>query len=216
VTVLKGAGFTAGTDFAAPADAVVVPGPMTSIYAQAPQVADRLQTWLQGQPWCGFVLRRHDAAGPGALSMREIGIEHARAPDLAFTFAGTDGDDASGAAGTYAFDGDLPPGAGMHGGLHRRELSNVLIAGGTAFATRLRSDVPAGLIDVAPTIAALLGLAPHGFDGRVLTESLAEGRGAKNIATQTLSVATPRGTRHLLLRRVGDYRYLAGDCANFE
>jgi arylsulfatase A-like enzyme len=48
-----------------------------------------------------------------------------------------------------------------------------LVAAGPDFRSALRSSVPTGNVDVAPTILHLLGLNPPGkLDGRVLAEAL--------------------------------------------
>ena len=55
-------------------------------------------------------------------------------------------------------------------------MSPVLMLGGAMLKRGFRSNWPAGLVDIAPTILALLGV-PGGeaMDGRVLTEVLADG-----------------------------------------
>jgi hypothetical protein len=213
--LLRSAGFDAGHDH--DTDIWVVPGPMTSVYTKTEKRADEVELWLHKQPWCGLVFRRPGQAGSRVLSMDLVGIDHARSADLVFTFGGSDRSDHAGAVGVYAFDGDLPARAGMHGGLHRRELSNVLIARGSAFASGLQSDVPAGLIDIAPTIVDLLGLGLDQFDGRVLGEGLADPRPALPVTTEILTAAAgPRGAG-LRIRRVGGrHFYLAGDLASYE
>ena len=58
----------------------------------------------------------------------------------------------------------------------RGDLRNTLILAGPDVRSGTRSDVPAGLIDVAPTVLAVLGLpVPATMDGRVLTEVLRPG-----------------------------------------
>jgi arylsulfatase A-like enzyme len=44
---------------------------------------------------------------------------------------------------------------------------------------------PAGNVDVAPTILALLGLEPDGCDGRVLHEALSGGPDAEQVPVET-------------------------------
>src|SRR5262249_60208932 len=78
------------------------------------------------------------------------------------------------------------------GGRPRRELSNVLIGGGSAFRGGLVSELPAGLIDVAPTIAHLLGLPGDGFDGRVLREALADSAATEESVLETAATAARR------------------------
>jgi hypothetical protein len=211
IQAMRGAGIGAATRITADAEAGVLPGAMTSVYAREPVVADRIERWLAEQPWCGLILRRGDTVSASAMPMRLVGAEHARAPELAFTFAGSDAADGHGVAGSYVFDGELPIGAGNHGGLHHRELANVLIAGGSAFGAAGASELPAGLLDVAPTIAWLLGLPGQGFDGRVLTEALRRPTTPGDAATDTIETVLRGRPRRFRLQRVGGHPYLGGD-----
>src|SRR5258708_3774072 len=150
IQAMRESGVMGGPRIGPGIEAGVLPGSMTSIYAQTPQASLAIESWLRDQAWCGFILKRGESPGPGALAMHLVGTEHARAPDLAFTFAGTDDEDSLGIAGCTVFDADLPGGAGMHVGLTRRELSNVLIAGGGAFQQGVRLELPAGAVGRAP------------------------------------------------------------------
>jgi phosphonoacetate hydrolase len=122
---------------------------------------DRVIAWLQEHPAVGHLFTQDvngiDGAGPGTLSLRLVGLDHARAPDIAFTLRSGAEPDHYGLPGRGLFMGGVPVGGGMHGGLNRRELSNLLVLGGPGVvAGELRA--PAGLIDVAPTVLAALGL----------------------------------------------------------
>jgi hypothetical protein len=79
---------------------------------------------------------------------------------------------AAGLPGTILYDGALERGAGIHGGLSRAELRTLLLFGGS----RIRpgsSEVPAGIVDIAPTVLALLGLPGAAtMDGRILSEAI--------------------------------------------
>ncbi|MCU0984223.1 MAG: alkaline phosphatase family protein [Acetobacteraceae bacterium] len=134
-----------------------------------------LCAWLQAQPWVGLVLARDgDAHGlSGTVPLAVLGALHARSPDLAFTFAGSDAPDQFGLPGQgFIVAADVPEGGGMHGGLHRREMAAVLaMAGGPVPAGRV-SDIPCDLTDIAPTVLALLGLRAEGMDGAPLAEAL--------------------------------------------
>jgi arylsulfatase A-like enzyme len=208
VAAMQAAGLPAGT--AMDSDAVVLPGTSTMVYVRRNGVVDRIADWLRDQPWCGLVFVRANWRSD-ALDLREIGVDHPRAGELVFTFAGSDDPDRHGNPGRYPFDGELPVGAGTHGGLHRRELSNVLIAGGDAFRAGVVSELPAGLIDVAPTIAHLLGLPGDGFDGRVLREAFADSPPSEAHALAPATTATRRLDRW----QVGRHIYLAGDATPY-
>ncbi|MBA4270229.1 MAG: hypothetical protein C0447_12530, partial [Methylobacterium sp.] len=57
--------------------------------------------------------------------------------------------------------GDVPLGGGMHGGINPHELNTVLIlARGDGEESGAISQEPAGIIDIAPTVLGLLGVAP--------------------------------------------------------
>jgi arylsulfatase A-like enzyme len=54
--------------------------------------------------------------------------------------------------------GGVPRNGGMHGGLNSHEMATVLLVGGPGVLPGARIEAPAGLIDVAPTVLAALGL----------------------------------------------------------
>lgn len=167
-----------------------------------------LCAWLQAQPWVGLVLAA-DAAQhglAGTIPLAALGALHARSPDLAFTFAGTDAPDQFGLPGrTYIEAADVPAGGGMHGGLHRRELSATLaMMGGPVPAGRV-SEVPSDLTDIAPTVLALLGLAQEGMDGVALAEAFGGDGGP------TRRITLPgHGATHLAMDEARGRTYPAG------
>jgi phosphonoacetate hydrolase len=124
---------------------------------------DRVVAWLQEHPAVGHLFSRDvngvDGAAPGSLSLRLVGLDHARAPDIAFTLRSGSETDHYGLPGRGLFMGGVPMNGGMHGGLNPHELSTVLILGGPGVLPGARIEAPAGLIDVAPTLLAALGLA---------------------------------------------------------
>jgi arylsulfatase A-like enzyme len=137
---------------------------------------DRVVAWLQEQPCIGHLFTRDvngvDGASPGTLSLRLVGLDHARAPDIAFTLRSDTGADHHGLAGRGLFMGGVPVGGGMHGGLNPHELATVLILGGPGVRAGA-IDSPAGLIDVAPTVLVALGLpVPPTMTGHPLSAAL--------------------------------------------
>ena len=138
-----------------------------------PRAAERapgVVRWLLEQPWVGAVLARDGgpAAGlPGTLplslawggrvgpgppicgSARLVGRPDSRNPRLHRRGAVQEGRRA-------------PPAAGLAGATHGSaspyDMRNSLFAWGPRFKRGLRSDVPAGVVDVAPTVRHLLGL----------------------------------------------------------
>ena len=60
----------------------------------------------------------------------------------------------------------------MHGSFGRRDVHNTLVASGPDFKAGYSDHLPTGNVDVAPTVAYLLGLDLPGAAGRVLHEAL--------------------------------------------
>lgn len=136
------------------------------------RVADIAQ-WLQGQDWCGPVFT-HDGAA-GTLRLAELFVDHPRAPDIFLALASTDDENAWGRKGRSLHASRYPAGGGCHGGLSAHEMHNVLALSGSRFRQGLAPDVPAGNVDILPTLLHVLGPgAPEGIDGRVLREALRE------------------------------------------
>ena len=97
-----------------------------------------------------------------------------RAPDVYFMMRTFDDANSHGFPGGTYFDAKYNEGGAVHGGLHEMEINNVMAAGGSAFRSSTRTELPAGIIDIAPTILHLLGCErPDSMTGRVLIEGLA-------------------------------------------
>ncbi|SHI66574.1 Predicted pyrophosphatase or phosphodiesterase, AlkP superfamily [Roseomonas rosea] len=134
-----------------------------------PSVADavrlgRLVAALREKAWCGALL----AAGgngiegpwPGTFDLALLNVEHPRSAPLLLGMRGGPEPDRWGLAGNSPIVGkDFPLGGGMHGGLHRQEMAN-LIALRMAGVEAGEDAAPVGLIDIAPTLLSLLGVAP--------------------------------------------------------
>jgi len=124
----------------------------------------RLVEALQERPWCGSLL----AAGgngvegpfPGTFDLALVNADHPRSAPLLVGMRGGPEPDPYGLPGSSPIVGkDFPPGGGMHGGLHRREMAN-LIALRLAGVEPGEDAAAVGLVDIAPTILALLGVTP--------------------------------------------------------
>jgi phosphonoacetate hydrolase len=166
VELIRAGGFAVASGALSDGTFVVIPGSASFVYAHGSATeCNALAQWLGRQSWCDAVFTR-DAG------LAELGIAGPGAPDIVFTLAASDAFDAHGSPGTCMFDADLPVGGGIHGGLHPLELANVFVASGGPFRHNTVCTAPAGLIDVAPTIAHLLGLETSGFTGRVLHEAI--------------------------------------------
>jgi hypothetical protein len=163
-------------------DAIVVPGHVGAIYLPNGAMADRERVVraLMGTEWCGniFTTGRNEIDGVvnGTLSTRLVGLDHPRTPDVVFAFRTDDRIDPFGLVGGTFYDNGRRAGLGLHGGLHPKELTALGAFAGSHFRKGSVSNLPSNICDIAPTILALLGLAPPAsMQGRVLSEAFAEG-----------------------------------------
>ena len=110
-------------------------------------------------------------------------------------------------------------GMGMHGAVGNREIHNFCAADGPDFKRGFVDRYPTSNIDVAPTIAQVLGVLPNvgpgGIypSGRATTEALAGGRSAPGVphamtATADLMLQGVESVTTLKLTRMGDRLYL--------
>jgi phosphonoacetate hydrolase len=153
--------------------------------------------WLLEQPWVANVLMsgsdKLEGPVPGTLSTRLGGLLHEdpnrNAPAIYFTFAADEGLDRHGVAGRgqHAAAGTLS--RGTHGGLNRFEMSTLLMIAGPGFSPGVISSAVAGVVDIAPTVLAHLGLPAIGdATGRNLARLSPRPR-------QTIKVETRNGSR---------------------
>ena len=184
--------------------------------------------WLAAQPWIGALIAwEPDGAPDGALPpsaiygpRERVGLPHA--PTFTFSHAWDAAPNEHGApgsanAGFVASMADFARLQGAivglnrltatHGTLSPYDQNTVLILSGARIQPG-EPDLPAGVIDLAPTVLALLGLPPlPDADGRALTESFTDGPLASSVAVETTEVAIlPGGT--LLRHMVGDTAYI--------
>lgn len=173
-----------------------------------------LVDWLFEQPWCGMVFTAGgggiEGAIPGTFSRSLVMTDHERAPEIYYIMRNDDARDANGIVGGCYFDGEYPEGGSTHGGLHPKELNNVLMVQGSLFRQTYCSDYPAGIIDVAPTVLHLLGFPqPVGMSGRVLREALnGSSPEPQEPVRLECTAGTQRRCQHLKFSRVGSTTYL--------
>jgi arylsulfatase A-like enzyme len=155
----------------------------------------RIARFVQSSDWAGVVFTAGAAPGDprgaaeGTFSLELIhAVNGERGADLLLTFPwtsrpnafgvpGTDLADVSGGARLYASD---------HGSMSPWNVRNTLLAWGVDFKKRVTVRAPAGIVDVTPTILALLGIAgADGLDGRVLSEALLGGPDEEQVAADT-------------------------------
>ncbi len=195
------------------ADCRVLPG--TSGAVLVPDMsAERIASvarWLIRQDWVGNVFAPDLIDLPeGVLPRAALLSDHRRAAPVLFTLRSDPrASAAAGLPGTVLYDGALERGAGIHGGLSRAELHTLLLFAGNRIRPGL-SDWPAGIIDIAPTALALLGV-PGGeaMDGRILGEALLDGRPPAAARTsETWEAAAPAYAQRLARLRVGRHVWL--------
>jgi predicted AlkP superfamily pyrophosphatase or phosphodiesterase len=149
---------------------------------------------------------------PGALPLSSIGLKGATkmpTPAIVVTYkvfylkAG----DLQTAA--QVSDTTLQEGQGMHGGFGRDQTWNNMAAIGPDFKQGIPDDAPVGNIDIAPTVASILGIelpSKGHIKGRVLTEALVAGVTTGAAKSATLVSAPNRNGRRTVL----DYQQLNG------
>jgi arylsulfatase A-like enzyme len=81
---------------------------------------------------------------------------------------------------------------------------NTLIALGPDFRDGLRDELPTGNVDVAPTIASILGLRLPRADGRPLLEALRNGPSAKDFQVVSGTFRPRRAVTGIAVKRPTD------------
>ncbi|HYV64920.1 MAG TPA: alkaline phosphatase family protein [Myxococcales bacterium] len=150
-----------------------------------PALVRRAIRFLQGRSEVGalFVDPRYGKI-PGTLPLGAIHAESAgRNPDILLSY---DYDEDAVIAGVpgIEYGGMLQGNAyrGMHGSFSPRDVHNVLIAAGPDFRRGVKSTLPSGNVDIAPTVARILGLSLQPTDGRPLLEAMEGGAAGASVA----------------------------------
>ena len=108
----------------------------------------------------------------GTLSLSTLLWDHPRAGDILVFPDWTDDENDFGFAGMVTAGG----GGGRHGTVSPYEIRATLIAIGPDIKSGVRSAVPTGNVDLAPTMLRLLGIPiPESMEGRVLMEAIVGG-----------------------------------------
>lgn len=121
-------------------------------------------------------------ACPGALPLSAVGLKGSTSlptPAIVVSFKVFDREAGDIQTAIQVSDTSLQEGQGMHGGLGRDSTWNNMAAIGPDFRKGFVDESPVGNVDIAPTLASILGLhiVPHGtLTGRVLTEAMASGK----------------------------------------
>ncbi|MGZ3240635.1 MAG: alkaline phosphatase family protein [Burkholderiaceae bacterium] len=138
-----------------------------------------------------FVDSRYGAI-PGTLALNQVNLENASRqnqgqPDVVVSFNWNNRVSIQGMPGiTFESAGGQ---RGMHGGFGITDVHNTLIAHGPSFQTAKMISYPTGNVDVAPTVAYLLGLSMPHADGRIINEALVSplSQSAPRVATTTVT-----------------------------
>jgi arylsulfatase A-like enzyme len=132
---------------------------------------------------------------PGTLPLNLIRVENTagRNPDVIVSYDYDASAVIGGVKGTE-YSGTLLNNSyrGMHGSFSPVDVHNTLIAYGPDFREGLKDPLPTGNVDVAPTVAGILGLSLPRADGRPLLEALRNGPGAGDyqVVSRTLRPRT--------------------------
>ena len=133
---------------------------------------------------------------PGTLAMSQVNLENATRrdngqPDVVVSFTW---DDTATVQGKTGIEFESVGGQrGMHGSFGPTDVHNTLIASGPSFRKSLVLANPTGNVDVAPTVAFLLGLTMPQADGRVINEALVFPQSASAPTVAASSVAPSAG-----------------------
>ncbi len=208
-TELIAAGLKAGPD----SDDIMCAGCSLYVRERSPELVSRVAEWLLAQPWIGSVFVADDLADTclGALPQSAVGGGHRRSGEIMYSYRWTDEPSQEGVPGTvYGWKGL----AATHGSTSPYTLHNTLIAWGAGIKQEVVSDVPCGIVDVAPTVLHLLGIpAPASMDGRVLHEILEGGPNPQSIPVSHTTrraegTSVPQGAQVAHYSVVGEHRYL--------
>jgi arylsulfatase A-like enzyme len=109
---------------------------------------------------------------PGTMAMSMVHLENTagRNPDIIVSYNFNENAVIQGVKGIEYESMQIY--RGMHGSFSPIDVNNTLITFGPDFRTSITSVTPSGNIDVAPTVAYLMGLDLPNTDGRVLYEAL--------------------------------------------
>ena len=147
----------------------------------------RLARFIQAQGWGGVVFSAGSVEGAFPLELIHV-ANRERSPDLLFTFPWTSRRNAFGVPGTDLANVSAggAPYVSDHGSMSPWNVRNTFLAWGAGVKKGVTVGVPAGTVDVAPTVLALLGIdGEAGLDGRVVTEALEGGPDPERVAVET-------------------------------
>lgn len=150
---------------------------------------EKLVRFFQSRPQYGavFIDSKRYGRVSGALPLSVVRLANAegRNPDLIVSFNFDADARISGLPGIEYSSSYVASNRGTHGSFSPRDVHNVLIANGPAFKPDFhRDELPSANVDVAPTIAAILGLRLPSADGRALYEALRDSKNKPQLLRQ--------------------------------
>ena len=160
-----------------------------------PALVERIALAFQAWPQAGTIFSGARGRPPvdGTLPLALIGLDGEFAPDVACALAW---DDAPNLYGHRGRGGSIDPVyQATHGGLSSWEVRNTFLLAGAGVKAGFENPLPAGNLDLAPTLQHLLGLdPPPGQHGRVLHEALSGGPDPANIPVERQTIRAQRGS----------------------
>ena len=192
--------FTVPAPGSLPTNAIVVAANGGSDYFYVPghdaTTVKNLVKFLQQREEYGaiFVDSRYGTI-PGTLTMAQVNLENGTRqnngqPDVVVSFNWDNSATIQGMPG-IEFE-SVGSQRGMHGSFGIADVHNTLIASGPSFKPATTLTNPSGNVDVAPTVAYLLGLSMPQADGRILNEVLVT-PASQSAPTVAASTVTPAG-----------------------
>ncbi|MED7818666.1 MULTISPECIES: alkaline phosphatase family protein [unclassified Francisella] len=161
-----------------PKNSVIVAANGGSTYLYVPShnksLIEKLVKFLQSRQEFGVIFidgkRYGDIPGTFPLSLVHLENKSKRNPDIIVGSNFNSFARVKGYVGTE-FNSDGSD-RGMHGSFSPIDVHNTLVAYGPSFKSKFTDEMPTGNVDLAPTIAHILGLSLPHTDGRVLYEAL--------------------------------------------
>lgn len=151
----------------------------------------------------------------GTFPLGAIRMSGPLAPDLLVTLGWSDAPNEYGHGGTGVEHRSAN--RASHGGASPWEIRNTMLLAGPGIRRGVRSELPSGNVDLAPTLLTLLGLpVPPDLDGRVLHEAFvgtsapasASGADGSSVARTTDRIAHTHGHAELHWSEYAGSRYL--------
>jgi predicted AlkP superfamily pyrophosphatase or phosphodiesterase len=162
----------------------------------------RLARFIQAQDWGGVTFAAGSVEGAFPLELIHV-ANRERSPDLLFTFPWTSRRNPFGVPGTDLANVSAggAPYVSDHGSMSPWNVRNTFLAWGAGVKKDVTVGVPAGNVDVTPTVLALLGIdGETGMDGRVVTEALEGGADPERVAVETRIHTVAAGTYRAALQ----------------